>query len=121
MKKLSFLLIAILVMTACNNTSSTDQTNTETTETKEAALTVISIKITGMHCASCENTISTALTELDGVEKAKASADMETAKVVYDPAKVGPDDFKAAIEGKGYVMVDYTIIEPIDKPVSPIE
>jgi copper chaperone CopZ len=121
MKKLSFFLIVILFIAACNNTTTTDQPNTENTETTEVGVKVAELKIGGMHCASCENSVASALTELDGVEYAKASVDMKIAKVTFNPAKVGPEDFKAAIEGKGYEMIECTILEPNEKPAEPVK
>lgn len=124
MKKLSFLLIVILFIAACNNTTTSDQTNIENTEVIEATETVSEIaiiKISGMHCAGCENTITTALTALDGVKDAKVSVEMEAAKVKYDPAKVSPEDIKAAITAKGYEVVEFNTVQPKETPAETVE
>jgi len=118
MKKLSFLLIAIIFIAACSNTATNDQTNTENTETE---IQVAAFKVTGMHCGSCEKTITAALNAFEGAEGAEASADKGIARVKFDPEKVTPEDFKAAIEDKGYEVTEYKIVEPKEKQAKPVE
>jgi len=121
MKKLSFFLIVILFIAACNNTAGTDEANTDNTEQTEAVIEVATLQVTGMHCGSCENSITTTLEAMDGVITAKASVDKGMARVKFDPAKVSPEDFKAAIEDKGYEVTEYEIMDPKDKPAKPVE
>ncbi len=114
MKKLSFLILILLFIAACNNTASTEQSNTENTEQEEpqeGLIEIAAFKVTGMHCEACEKAISSALLELDGVEDAKASFEHGQAKAKFEPAKVSVDDLKAAIEGKGYGVVEVEIIK----------
>jgi len=60
------------------------------------------IKVEGMHCASCVSSVENALNDLDGVEKASVNLATETAQVTYDPQKVRFSDFVTAIENVGY-------------------
>jgi copper chaperone CopZ len=75
--------------------------------------------VSGMHCGSCEQTITNALSEIEGVTDAKASVEQEQAKVKFDPAKVSVEELQAAIEGKGYTVEEIEIIkleEPAGTP-----
>jgi Cu+-exporting ATPase len=61
-----------------------------------------SLKIGGMHCASCAKTIETKLRELPGVSGAAVNAAAEKALVTYDAEVVGTRDMAAAVEAAGY-------------------
>jgi Cu+-exporting ATPase len=60
------------------------------------------LDIGGMTCASCVRRVEKVLTKLDGVELAEVNLATEAASVVYDPARVGPDQLAAAIATAGY-------------------
>lgn len=60
------------------------------------------ISVLGMHCASCEKTVSAAVRALPGVEAVKADHASGAVKVRFDPAKSSVDDIKAAIVSAGY-------------------
>lgn len=112
MKKLGYLLIAVIFITACNNNTNTNTEHSgNDNETEADIIEVAVIDVTGMHCASCENAITSALTEIDGVTDAKASHTKQQAKVKFSASKVNIDDFKAAIEGKGYGVTKIEIIK----------
>ncbi len=59
------------------------------------------VRIVGMHCASCALTIQKALAKA-GVEEASVSLATEDAKIVYDPEKVSPKKILEAIRKAGY-------------------
>ena len=60
------------------------------------------LRIDGMHCASCVASVEKALQGLDGVEIATVNLASETARVKYDPGRLGFDDFVTAVENVGY-------------------
>jgi mercuric ion transport protein len=65
------------------------------------------IKIEGMTCASCENTVDYSLKTTEGVLSATSSYKTGIAKVKYDSTKVSPEQLKKAIEEKaGYKVKD---------------
>ncbi|GBC76557.1 Copper chaperone CopZ [bacterium HR08] len=66
------------------------------------ALTRATIEIQGMHCAGCAVNVEQALKRLPGVKAVVASYEKGQAVVEYDPAKVKPEQLKAAIDGIGY-------------------
>lgn len=122
MKKLSFLIVLIIFIAACNNSTTGDQNqavNTEQLSAQEGVIEVAVINVSGLHCESCVNTITTTLNEIDGITDAKVSLEQEQAKIKFEPAKVSMEDVKTAIEGKGYGMGEVEIIsleEPSGNP-----
>jgi len=60
------------------------------------------IKVGGMMCATCVETIETVLRELPGVVKATVNLATEKAYVTFNPSLTTLGDMKAAIEDAGY-------------------
>ncbi len=54
-------------------------------------------KVSGMMCSSCENSVKSAVTKVDGVKSIEADSDKGTAVVAYDPAKTSDEKIAAAI------------------------
>lgn len=125
MKKFPILVLAIVFIVACGNLAQKDEAQkSEAVEETAEQLIVYEtalINVEGMHCTGCEKAITGALGELEGVKDARASFENGEAKVQYDPAKVKPEDFKTAIEGKGYKMSGYEIIPDAEEAVNPDE
>ncbi|MCW4040635.1 MAG: heavy metal translocating P-type ATPase [Candidatus Bathyarchaeota archaeon] len=63
------------------------------------------LRISGMTCASCAQTIEHALQNTDGVIEANVNLATEKAMVVYDSTIVGYDEIKKAIENTGYQVL----------------
>lgn len=61
--------------------------------------------VEGMTCSGCERTIQKVITNLEGVESARADLQTSTVAVEYDPGKVGLDQIKAAVNKVGYKFV----------------
>jgi len=62
----------------------------------------ITLKIGGMHCASCAINVEKALAETDGITSANVSFPLEQAKITYDPELVSVSEMKKVIESAGY-------------------
>ncbi|MAO64295.1 MAG: heavy metal translocating P-type ATPase [Balneola sp.] len=62
------------------------------------------LKIEGMHCASCVSSVQQALEELDGVQQANVNLATESASVTYS-GNLTLDDFEKAIERAGYELL----------------
>jgi Cu+-exporting ATPase len=69
---------------------------------KEEGSKKISIKITGMTCASCAQNIEKALNRIEGVVKASVNFSFEKASIEYDSALASPAAFENAITSLGY-------------------
>lgn len=128
MKRVSFLLIIFLIIAACNNSGTTsndaaenEEAGTELATPAEASLEVAIIDVTGMHCDGCVNAITTALSELEGVEQAKVSLEYEQAKVKFETSKVSTAELQAAIESKGYGVDGIEIVKPENQPEEPTQ
>lgn len=62
-------------------------------------------KVNDIHCASCENTIRTALSRLPGVALVVPSADRNDVKVSFDDSKVAQEQLRTALEDVGFAPV----------------
>ncbi|KAL3598623.1 hypothetical protein D5086_006541 [Populus alba] len=62
----------------------------------------IQVRVTGMTCAACSNSVESALKSVHGVSRASVALLQNKADVVFDPALVKDDDIKNAIEDAGF-------------------
>jgi copper chaperone len=62
----------------------------------------VELKVEGMTCGSCVNSVTRTLSALPGVQKVDVSLAESRAKVTYDPGKSGLADFKRAVENAGF-------------------
>lgn len=99
MKNLIILLVPVLFFTAsCKNTpQQSSDTKKEITETVS-----LEIKIEGMTCNGCEQTIENAVKSLAGVMSVDASHVNANAIIEVDPAKLDTTLIKTKIDETGY-------------------
>ncbi|MCJ7445904.1 MAG: heavy metal translocating P-type ATPase [Methanotrichaceae archaeon] len=64
------------------------------------------LKISGMVCATCSNTIEKSLRNLKGVDKADINLATETGSVEYDPSQVRLADLEKAVRDSGYNVIN---------------
>ncbi|HEX9697421.1 MAG TPA: cation transporter [Actinomycetota bacterium] len=62
----------------------------------------VTIKIEGMTCGGCENSVKTALERLDGVQVLDVSHAEGAVELLYDPERVDHGALTDAIEEAGY-------------------
>jgi Cu+-exporting ATPase len=67
----------------------------------------ITLKIGGMHCASCVGNVERFLADTPGVLEVKVNLATEKALVEFDPALAKLDDLKRAVENSGYQFVGF--------------
>ncbi|MDQ3399520.1 MAG: heavy metal translocating P-type ATPase, partial [Chloroflexota bacterium] len=70
----------------------------------------MTLPVEGMTCASCVRRIEKALAKVDGVDTASVNLATEKARVVFDPAKAGLEQFRAAVEKAGYKLGPVPVI-----------
>lgn len=70
--------------------------------TREGDMKSILIKVSGMHCHSCDVNIQETVSELPGVKKVRADFKKGEVKVDFDETKSLPDDIKKKIIEAGY-------------------
>jgi len=66
----------------------------------------ISLKITGMTCATCTQTIEKALNKKEGIYRANVNLALETATVEYNPAQISLEGIKKVIRDVGYDVIE---------------
>lgn len=60
------------------------------------------IKVEGMHCHKCQQTIQRALHDCPGVHEAEVDFNSKQASVLYDPASISVRDLMSTINEAGY-------------------
>ena len=60
------------------------------------------LRIKGMHCATCTETVKEALLSLNGVQEARVNLATEKATFVYDPQLLSLDEVEKAVKESGY-------------------
>ncbi|MBS3938119.1 MAG: copper-translocating P-type ATPase [Peptococcaceae bacterium] len=68
----------------------------------ENSLTKISLKITGMTCASCSSKVERVLRRVNGVTEVAVNLATETASITYDSTLITPQSIREKIEQVGY-------------------
>jgi Cu+-exporting ATPase len=63
------------------------------------------LKIGGMHCAGCVNSIQGFLSELNGLNKVEVNLATEKAAIEFDPEQIRLDAIEKAIAEIGYKVV----------------
>ena len=83
---------------------------------KTAAPERVDFPVSGMTCAACARTIERTLSNAQGVERASVNLATATATVEYDPARIQPRDFVAAIEDLGYGVPQKEVRPDAEEP-----
>ena len=66
------------------------------------------IRIDGMHCHNCENTVRKAISAKPGVHEVEVDFASQQASVLYDPSAVKIVELMAAVDEVGYKAVSFT-------------
>lgn len=64
----------------------------------------LQLKVGGMHCSLCTESIRKAVGRIDGVQSVQVSIAHEEALVEYNPARVSPEVIEDTLEDIGYVV-----------------
>jgi copper chaperone CopZ len=75
---------------------------------------VIEVKIEGMTCTGCEQTIQRNVGKLDGIKSVKATFADGRAVIEYYPSSVDTLGIKNAITGSGYKVINFRDIQSGD-------
>ena len=62
----------------------------------------MTIKISGMHCASCAKVIAMDLEEMDGIEKVEIDEETKLGEISFDENKTGEEEILKTIKNSGY-------------------
>ncbi|MDH7508857.1 MAG: heavy metal translocating P-type ATPase [Methanomassiliicoccales archaeon] len=77
----------------------------------DIVLNDVTLSISGMTCATCAETIETALNRIEGVNSAVVNLASEKARIQYDPNLVKLSDIKRAIREAGYDVLEAETID----------
>lgn len=66
----------------------------------------VEVKVSGMTCATCAQTIEKSLGGIDGVLEANVNLGSEIATVEYNPSKVNINDLEGAVKDAGYDVIN---------------
>lgn len=64
------------------------------------------IKIKGMTCTGCANSVKNVLEKIPGVDRADVSLEQKQVTIQYDAATTDVNQFKNAIEDAGFEIVN---------------
>jgi len=73
-----------------------------------SSVAATTLRIGGMHCAACADTVEQAMRRVPGVVEAHVSAAAQAAEVRWDPDVVGPEAIAHAVRAAGYVATPDT-------------
>ena len=68
-------------------------------------MTEATLRIKGMHCATCTKTVKEALSSLKGIKDARVNLATEKATFRYDPRQLALEDIEKAVNESGYDVV----------------
>lgn len=110
MKKLLFILLTAAIFSAC-------QSQQKKTDDKQANASVqlvdVKLRVEGMHCTDCEQSIAKGVNELAGIDSISANHLDSTAFVRFDPSKTDLAQISKAIELRGYHVVEPAQKNPV--------
>jgi copper chaperone CopZ len=69
-------------------------------------MAIATIKVREIHCESCENTIRTALSRLQGVRDVRPSHQTGRVRVLFDETRVGEEVLRTRLAELGYEPAD---------------
>lgn len=69
---------------------------------KEAEMSQVTLRVTGMSCGHCVRAVTEALQGVDGVISARVDLGRGTAVVEYDGSKTSPAELVSAVAEEGY-------------------
>src|SRR5665647_1939943 len=97
MKQVLFIAFISIVLSACS-----PKQHTADKEKTPAVMVEMTIKVEGMTCTECEQSIAKGVNELAGIDSISANHLDSTAFVRFDSTKTNMKEISAAIAKRGY-------------------
>jgi copper chaperone CopZ len=97
--------VSILVAISCNG-------NKQEKSSEQGPVSLVEVKIEGMTCTGCEQTIQKNVGKLEGIKSVKATFTDGRAVIEYFPSIVDTIKIKDAITGSGYIVKNFTLSNP---------
>ncbi len=99
------ILSAILLTISCGG-------NKKDKSAEQATASLIEVKIDGMTCTACEQTIQRKVGKLEGIKSVKATFTDGRAAIEYFPSLVDTLKIREAITSSGYTVKSFTPANP---------
>jgi copper chaperone CopZ len=99
------MLLSILLLNGCSKKEKIQKAD-ETNPNDSTKTEYVEFKCDNMHCASCEETITTALKKLDGIKEVTANAKSKIVKVKFINNIINKKDIEKTINETGYDTQD---------------
>lgn len=80
--------------------------NKEVVIVNQSNIQTVNFDVKGMTCASCEQHLTHAVNELDGIVNINASYEKANAEVEFDNTKTTKEDIEKAINSTGYKVIN---------------
>lgn len=104
MRNLLIMMVAALVMTACNTQTKTSEKESSAQEALGAEWVEVVLNVDGMTCEGCENAIKAGVESLDGIASCESSFEEGWTRVKYDKTLTSLEDIEGKITETGYVV-----------------
>jgi copper chaperone CopZ len=109
--KITPLILSLFLVFAvsCSNSGTKQEKSIDT-----ATSSFVEVKVSGMTCAGCENTVQTSVAKIEGVKSVKASATAGTALVEYTSGIADTAMIRKAIVASGYGVKGFNQTTPAE-------
>lgn len=101
MKQFLFILMIGLFISSCN----APQKKTATEDNAPAVWVEANLRVEGMTCDGCEQTVMKSVSLLAGIDSISANHEDSSAFVRFDASKIDLNKISEAIKSKGYEVV----------------
>jgi copper chaperone CopZ len=102
MKKILMLLLAALLLVACNSKTEKKDAPAPEQEAMAAEWVEVTLNVEGMTCDGCENAIKAGVETLDGIAAVESSHEEAWTKVKYDKNATSLEEIQTKITETGY-------------------
>lgn len=102
MKRFFIVIFALSLFTACQSNTKKAENETKTENSKLVELQELELRVTGMTCSGCENTIKNGLGKMDGIVEVKASHENNKVSIKLEKNKLSREEIIQQIETIGY-------------------
>ena len=102
MKKIMMLLIAAVLLTACNSKTEKKDAPAPEQEAIAAEWVEVTLNVEGMTCDGCENAIKAGVETLEGIASVESSHEEAWTKVKFDKSLTSIEDIETKITDTGY-------------------
>ena len=102
MKKILMLLMAAMLLAACNSNTDKKEAPAPEAEAMAAEWVEVKLNVEGMTCDGCENAIKAGVETLEGIAEVESSHEEAWTKVKFDKNATSLEEIQAKITETGY-------------------